>query len=114
MTFDEMRGGEKQPAALERSARRALHGMVKAKALIALGDGGRAEPHRYFIHPLLIGFWKDETLQAALKADPGAKAAAAKDMAEMFSQTITTPGLAPGFCFAKGLRARERRARGER
>jgi len=40
----------------ERSARHTLHGLVRDQVLITLGKGGRAEPHRYFIHPKAIGF----------------------------------------------------------
>ena len=29
--------------------------MVSGGELIALGSGGRADPHRYFIHPIIIG-----------------------------------------------------------
>lgn len=32
-----------------RSMRRALHGLVKSGSLVAIGTGGRAEPHRYFL-----------------------------------------------------------------
>lgn len=35
--------------------RRALHGLVKDGFIVALGTGGRAEPHRYFPSPIFIG-----------------------------------------------------------
>lgn len=43
------------PKALQRSIRRALHQLTGSRALIAIGEGGMAEPYRYFIHPMLIG-----------------------------------------------------------
>jgi hypothetical protein len=61
MTFAEIRaeaiGGDdvELTASFERSLRRALHRMVEGGGLIAIGDGGRSDPHRYFIHPLIIG-----------------------------------------------------------
>jgi hypothetical protein len=68
----------------ERSLRRALHSML-GSWLIALGEGGRAEPHRYFFHPIQIYLEGDQalkqTLQAALDADPGAREAIRRDMA---------------------------------
>jgi hypothetical protein len=39
---------------LERSLRRALQRMVTNGGLIAIGGGGRADPFRYFIHPMII------------------------------------------------------------
>ena len=61
---------------LERSLRRALYRMVSDGELIALGSGGRADPHRYFIHPMIIGMMgktpEADALFKALKADPGA------------------------------------------
>src|SRR5262249_14951208 len=36
-----------------RSLRRAIQGMVKSETLVTSGRGGRADPHRYFIHPFL-------------------------------------------------------------
>jgi hypothetical protein len=38
-----------------RSMRRALHGLVKDGSLVALGIGGRAEPHRYFLSVMALG-----------------------------------------------------------
>jgi hypothetical protein len=80
---------DKMHPPFERSLRRALHSLVTSKGLIAIGDGGRAEPYRYFIHPLFIGVMgeSDEAhaLQQALEADPGADAAAARDMAKLFA-----------------------------
>ena len=63
--------------------------MAKSGGLVAIGDGGRADPYRYIIHPLVIGMMGDTpeagALQQALLADPGArKAAAAKEMGRMF------------------------------
>jgi hypothetical protein len=73
----------------EPSLRRALYSLTSDKILIAIGDGGRAEPHRYFIHPLSIGMMGEteeaQALKQALEADPGADAAAARDMAKLFS-----------------------------
>jgi len=63
-----------------RSLRRALHRMAEDGELMAIDDGGRAEPYRYFIHPLIIGMMgktpKTDALYQALKADPGANNAA--------------------------------------
>lgn len=60
--------------------------MASNGGLLAIGDGGRAEPFRYFIHPLVIGMMGNtpdaDALQKALEADPGANAAANKFMAE--------------------------------
>lgn len=77
-------------SSLERSLRRALQRMVRDDVVIAIGDGGRADPHRYFIHPLIIGMMgktpEADALLQALEADPGAGVAANKAMAKMFSQ----------------------------
>ena len=66
---------------LERSLRRALYRMVRGGELIAIGDGGRAEPYRYFIHPMIIGMMGKtpvaDALYKALEADPGAAKAVA-------------------------------------
>jgi|SRR3954451_6220115 hypothetical protein len=63
-------------SSFERSLRRALHGMVKNGALIAIGSGGRGDPFRYSIDPMmmaLIGTGEEFTaLMDELKADPGA------------------------------------------
>jgi hypothetical protein len=68
---------------LKRSLRRALHSMVVNSELIALGDGGRADPYRYFFHPVTLYLMKDQALQEALDADPGAKEAIRKDTAKL-------------------------------
>jgi hypothetical protein len=59
MTWAEMRGGLLS-ASLERSARRALHGLVENQMLITLSNGGPSDPYRYFLHPFFIGFLPDE------------------------------------------------------
>jgi hypothetical protein len=73
----EMEDGTKLYPSFERSLRHALHGMVKGGGMIAIGGGGRADPFRYFMDPMIIamvsktaeegGAWLD-----ALAADPGA------------------------------------------
>jgi hypothetical protein len=97
MTFDDIRAeaigddGDRLSASFERSLRRALHRMAENGGLIVIGDGGRADPYRYFIHPLIIGMMSDtpeaDALRQALEADPGAEKAVAKWMAEMFPQS---------------------------
>jgi hypothetical protein len=65
---------------LKRSLRRALHSMVvNSGELIALGNGGRADPYRYFFHPVTLYLMKDQALQEAFEADPGAAEAIRKD-----------------------------------
>jgi hypothetical protein len=100
MTFDDLRAtilqgigaedGAKLRPSFERSLRRALNRMAEnGGGLIAIGDGGRAEPYRYFIHPLIIGMMgktpEADALQQALEVDPGAEKA--KWMAGMFPQS---------------------------
>ena len=82
MTFEAIRAVIRQardwPAdaklrpSFERSLRRALHSLTREPFLIAIGDGGRGDPYRYFIHPLLIGMWGDTRLQKALEAEVAA------------------------------------------
>ena len=72
-------------SSLERSLRRALHRMVSDGGLIALGGGGRADPFRYFVHPMVIAMTMPEEVDAlmdALSADPGANEALGKLMAK--------------------------------
>jgi hypothetical protein len=64
MTFEDIRAvvrqdddlpqGARLAASFERSLRRALHGLCAEGALIALGKGGRAEPHAYSIAPFMV------------------------------------------------------------
>jgi hypothetical protein len=80
--------------AFQRSLRRALHSLLDCW-LIALGEGGRAEPHRYFIHPMTIYMEEDpalkQALQAALDADPGAREATRRDEAKMMDILAKMP-----------------------
>jgi hypothetical protein len=90
MTFDQMRLAmgltdklESWPL-LKRSLRRALHSMVvNSGELIALGNGGRADPYRYFFHPVTLYLMKDQALQEAFDADPGAKEAVRRDTTKL-------------------------------
>ena len=76
MTFEDIRSrvrqcigieqGYRLRPSFERSARRALHSMVRDKVLIVLGAGGPGDLFRYFLHPLLIGFMADATEARAL------------------------------------------------
>ena len=62
--------------------------MVWRGELIALGEGGPKEPHRYFFHPVFLATHRDsEPYQAALDADPGTKLAVAMEMAK-FNQAL--------------------------
>ena len=92
MTFDQMllaiglqtKQRTKLEPSLKRSLRRALHSMlVNSSELIALGNGGRAEPYRYFFHPVTLYLMKDQALQEAFDADPGAKEAIRRDTAKL-------------------------------
>jgi hypothetical protein len=46
---------------VERSLRRALHSMVRDKTLIAIGGGGRGDPHRYFLDPVCVALFFNES-----------------------------------------------------
>jgi hypothetical protein len=88
MTFDQMRLAmgltdklEAWPS-LKRSMHRALRSMVGGE-LIVLGDGGRADPYRYFFHPVILYLMKDQALQEAFDADPGAKEAVRRDTTKL-------------------------------
>jgi hypothetical protein len=85
MTFGEIRAAflrefdappeNRLTTSFERSLRRALHNMTSNGPLIAVGGGGRADPHRYFMDPMLITIVSktDEEGLAwleALEADP--------------------------------------------
>ena len=90
MTFAEIRsvaatgailpGSVKLMPSEERSLRRALHAMVRDEALIALGSGGRSDPHRYFLNPLIaILAGNEQNFEAwakALEADAAGPPAA--------------------------------------
>jgi hypothetical protein len=84
MTFAEMCGVsdpfDPLSPSMVRSARRALHRLVDAEMLITIGEGGRAEPYRYFLHPMCIVFMgktpEADALMAALQADEAASLAA--------------------------------------
>ena len=51
-TFAQLRGGDVDPV-YERSCRRALKHMVDDNIILTLGKGGPADPHRYYVNPLL-------------------------------------------------------------
>jgi hypothetical protein len=58
-----------------RSLRRALHKMVKDGTLVALGEGGRADPHRYYFDAMALAIiTKDkaeyEEMTRCLRPDP--------------------------------------------
>ena len=60
----------------ERSLRRALHSMVRDKTLISLGAGGRADPYRYSLNPIMLAMRDDDgalyrSWIAAMEADDG-------------------------------------------
>jgi hypothetical protein len=97
MTFDDMRAiirreleveeGTKLYSSLERSLRRALHRMVSNGGVIAFGGGGRADPFRYFMHPMVITMMcgtneEISALMDVLAADPGANEALNKCIAK--------------------------------
>jgi hypothetical protein len=82
------------PQSVERSLRRALHRMVSDGVLIAIGGGGRGDPYRYFIDPILVAMISAASgdpaewcaYQQAIEAHPGATEAANKAAAKMFRQ----------------------------
>jgi hypothetical protein len=63
-------GAELRPP-IERSLRRALHSLVSEEILIALGSGGRADPHRYSLNPIVVAMAGGDfdAVIAALEAD---------------------------------------------
>jgi hypothetical protein len=80
---------DRPPPSFVRSVRRAIHKLVEGGVLVAIGDGGPADPFRYFFSPMLVGMIAEDkaerdALYNALMADPGAEAAALKHMRKMF------------------------------
>jgi hypothetical protein len=53
MTFAEIRVRARIGDSRERSARHGLQGMVKHGVVIATGSGGKGDPLRYSINPLI-------------------------------------------------------------
>jgi hypothetical protein len=85
MTFGEIRAaflrdfgaepGMELTPSFERSLRRALHNLTSNGPLIAVGGGGRADPHRYFMDPIVIAMASKTAEEGlawleALEADP--------------------------------------------
>jgi hypothetical protein len=96
-------------SSLDRSLRRALHGML-GSWLIALGDGGRADPYRYFFNPTMIERDKalHQALQAALDADPGAEEAERREVAKLrkgFAAAADLAKMSSGTADAEGPKA---------
>jgi hypothetical protein len=65
----------------ERSLRRTIQREIGKNNLIAIGSGGRADPHRYYLHPGMIASIgaqdsaRAEGLYETLRKDPDAEAA---------------------------------------
>jgi hypothetical protein len=64
MTFAQIRmhiveGGARPWSSLERSARRAIAGLVREEHLVAIGGGGVTSPYHYCIHPGILLHWDD-------------------------------------------------------
>jgi hypothetical protein len=90
MTFAEIRASilkswdNKFPSlypSLERSLRRALKKLADDEVVLAIGDGGRADPTRYCLHPVFRGAELGEDFNAAfaaVQAMPGGTDALAK------------------------------------
>jgi hypothetical protein len=78
-----------------RSLRRALKSLVDDEFLIAIGEGGRGDPKRFWINPMLIALSGSSSKEdfdrtaAILKAEPGGTAAANKAWARMTKPDTT-------------------------
>ena len=67
LTFEEILGkGERWHPNRERSARRALHSIVKDGTFVTIGKGGRADPFRYFFNPMMFDLIPDRKTAKAL------------------------------------------------
>lgn len=97
MTFEEIgRAGLDQAGAppdarlrpsAARSMRRALHSMVKDGAIVALGAGGRAEPHRYFLSIITLGLTCGDDYEAIIAGLDGRDVTA---LSEAMQRQMTT------------------------
>lgn len=54
-----------------RSLRRSLRGQIRDGAIITLGGGGRADPFRYFPHPMILAISGRNDLIEAIEKAPG-------------------------------------------
>jgi hypothetical protein len=71
-----------------RSLRRAMKSLVDDHSLIAIGEGGPADPKRYWLNPMMIAMSgnKDDfdKATAMLEREPGGVAAMSKTARAMF------------------------------
>jgi len=71
-----------------RSLRRAMKSLVDDNMLIAIGDGGPADPKRYWANPMMIAMTGNnddfERVSAMLEAEPGGTKAMNKAARAMF------------------------------
>jgi hypothetical protein len=84
-----MFGGSSVPVV--RSLRRALKGLVDDRTLIAIGEGGRSDPKRYWLNPMMVALFSGkeqyERVSATLKTEPGGEAAVNKAAGAMLSRS---------------------------
>ena len=71
----------------ERSLRRSLKALADGGAIMALGEGGRGDPKRYWLDPLMVAITGDKEAfheaMTILEADPGASLACTRRMQRM-------------------------------
>jgi hypothetical protein len=63
-----------------RSLRRALRRLCDDSSIMMIGEGGRSDPHRYWVNPMLLALFGDKTwydeVRKRIDADPALTAAA--------------------------------------
>jgi len=68
LTFAEIR--KMLPLSVERSLRRALHGLVERGGLITIGEGGPADPYRYYFNPMAAALMCHDTAEYGALMEP--------------------------------------------
>jgi hypothetical protein len=86
-------GGVNDPGArlrpsVERSMRRSLKRLCDDGVIVAIGEGGRGDPHRYCFNPMVIAMQGDKeefnAATAMVEAEPGGPEALNKSARRMF------------------------------